>query len=652
MNSQIKVGILINRKKEKFISKFKRIKDINFSVEENIKNISDYDVLVIDYKNFIKYKKKIIFSDKSNFFKIFLILSKKNAIKYINRHIDNFYIYTFLPYDIPYKKLVIIFKKYINDYKNFNLTNDFINKCERQNSIFETLTKIGISLSVIRDIEVLLDLILTKAREITNSDAGSIFLNTEEEVKDENGNTIKEKRLKFVHSQNFSFPIKSPTFSIPLTKSSIVGYTAITGITLNIPDAHKIPPTADYSYSVETEKKMGVHNRSILTIPMKNHRGDIIGVLQLFNKKRNLNANIHNLEDFEREVIPYDKMDETIVSSLASQAAVSLENSLLYKEIKNIFEGFIKASVTAIESRDPTTSGHSERVARLTVELAKKVDRVDEGPYKDVKFSDQDIKNLEYAGLLHDFGKIGVREKVLVKANKLYPEELELLKLRYEYLKKSMLHDTASKKIQIIKEIGIEEFLKIEKNFDEEIQKKLNEIEVFLDIILKANQTTVLEDDRSKILKDLVGKEYITTSGEIIRYLTDNEIKSLSVLKGSLTEEERREIESHVTHTFNFLCKIPWTKEMADIPYIAYMHHEKLDGHGYPRGITAKDIPIQARMMTISDIFDALTARDRPYKKAVSIEKALDILIMERDAGKIDSELLKIFIEAKIYKIL
>lgn len=652
MNKQIQVGIFVNKRKSKFLSQFEKIKEINLFSNIDIKEIPMCDILIIDYKNFIKYKKKINFSNKSNFFKIFLVLSKKNGIKYINKYIDNSYIYAFIPYDIPFKKLLILFKKYINDYKNFNLINEVLNKCEKQDSNFEILTKIGISLSVIRDIDVLLDLILTKSREITNSDAGSIFLTVEEETKDENGNIIKEKRLKFVHSQNFSFPIKSTSFTIPLTKSSIVGYVAITGMTLNIPDAHKIPHGADYSYSVETEKKMGVHNRSIITIPMKNHRGDIIGVIQLFNKKRNRDANIYNLENFEKEVIPYDKEDEAIVTSLASQAAVSLENSLLYKEIKNIFEGFIKASVTAIESRDPTTSGHSERVAKLTVELAKKVDRIDQGPYEKVKFSDQDIRNIEYASLLHDFGKIGVREKVLVKANKLYPEELELLKLRYEYLKKSMLYDMTSKKLKIIKEIGLEEFIKKEREIDEEVQKMINEIEVFLDIILKANQTTVLETDRSDILKNLISKNYITESGEIIKYLTDSEVKSLNILKGSLTEEERREIESHVTHTFNFLCKIPWTKEMKEIPYIAYAHHEKLDGKGYPRGINAKDIPIQARMMTISDIFDALTAADRPYKKAVSIEKALDILTMEMKAGKIDPELLKIFIEAKVYKIL
>lgn len=650
---QVNVGCLINeRKKTKFISKLKNIKEISLHNDINIKELSLYHILIIDYKNFQKYKKKIIFSEKTNFFKIFLILSRKNFLKYINKHIDNFYIYTFIPFNIPYKKLLIIFKKYINDYKNFNLTNDTITKCEKQNSNFETLTKIGISLSVIRDIDVLLDLILTKAREITNADAGSIFLTTEEDIRDDNGNIVKEKRLKFVHSQNFSFPIKSPTFLIPFERSYIVGYSAITGITLNIPDAHKIPPTAEYSYSVETEKKMGVHNRSILTIPMKNHRGDIIGVMQLFNKKRNWNANINDPEEFEKEVIPFDKTDEIIVTSLSSQAAVSLENSLLYKEIKNIFEGFIKASVTAIEARDPTTSGHSERVARLTVELAKKVDRIDEGIFKDVKFSDQDIKNLEYAALLHDFGKIGVREKVLVKANKLYPEEFELLKLRYEYLKKSILYDNANKKLKIIKEIGPEKFLEIERNIDEETNKKLGEIEYFLDIIYKANQPTVLEKDSRNILKELIGKEYISEDKEIIKYLTDNEMKSLMILRGSLTDEERKEIESHVTHTFNFLCKIPWTKEMADIPFIAYKHHEKLDGKGYPRGIIAKDIPIHARMMTISDIFDALTASDRPYKKAVSLEEALDILIFERDSGKIDPDLLKIFIEAKIYKIL
>jgi len=324
---------------------------------------------------------------------------------------------------------------------------------------------------------------------------------------------------------------------------------------------------------------------------------------------------------------------------------------MLYKEIKSIFEGFIRASVTAIESRDPTTSGHSERVAKLTIGLAKKVNEIESGVYKDVKFSSDDLKNIEYAGLLHDFGKISVREEVLVKAEKLYPRDMDKIKARLNYIKKLVINDNLLNKIRILKEGGIERYNSLEAELDNEVKNKIDEIDYYLSIIVKANKPTVLEEDNSKIISGLVDKWYESSDGlEKVRYLEEEEMKSLTVKRGSLTESERKEIESHVIHSYNFLRNIPWTKDMSVIPEIAYKHHEKLDGKGYPQGVKSEDISIQARMMAIADIYDALTAADRPYKKAVSEERALDILNMEKDDGKIDAELLKIFIDSKVYK--
>lgn len=648
---ECKFGFLQDKKKSKFLYMFKDIKDLDIEYFTEIDKVKSFNAVVVSVKSFVEnydlFNKLFI----TNNIKYFVLISKKIKIKAHNKLLYDPMVIKTISRDIPLKKISELMREYKEYFTCDSERRDLFNKNKIQNENFNTLTKIGISLSVVRDIEILFDMILTKSREITNSDAGSIYLTIEGEVKNEDGLIKKEKMLKFVHSQNFSFPIKSPTFTIPLTKNSIVGYSALTGKIVNIEDAHKIPADADYSYNVEAEKKMKVHNRSIIVVPMKNHRGDIIGVIQLFNKKKNFQANIFDPVVFENEELSYDSSDEEIVSSLASQAAVSLENSMLYKEIKNIFEGFIRASVTAIESRDPTTSGHSERVAKLTTELAKKVSEVESGAYKDVKFSPDDIKNIEYAGLLHDFGKIGVREEVLVKAEKLYPRDMDKIKARLDYIKKLIINDNLLNKIKILKESGPERYSSVEAELDNDVKNKINEIDYYLSIIIKANQPTLLEEDNSKIISGLADKWYESSDGlEKVRYLEEEEMKSLTVKRGSLTESERKEIESHVIHSYNFLRNIPWTKDMSVIPEIAYKHHEKLDGKGYPQGIKSEDISIQARMMAIADIYDALTASDRPYKRAVSEEKALDILNMEKNDGKIDAELLKIFIESKVYK--
>lgn len=640
------VAILFSKKRKKLIQKIGKLKSIIIDQISDLNRVGDfcYDALFIDLDFLKENYKQILKIKKGPLFKIFVFASSEELREAVYFDYSSPLIKTVLSIDLPLNEIQDVIDKFIKDDID-SLASESNKKFERQSRNFNTLTQIGISLSTIRDIDLLLDMILSKSREITNADAGSIYL-VEEDQSNKNG----EKVLRFVHSQNFSFPLKSPTFTMPITKKSIVGYVALTGEILNIPDAHKIPLDAGYTYSIEIEKKIKVHNRSTIAVSMKNQQNETIGVIQLFNKKRNFEVKIHDDETFDDEVIEFTEDDEEIVSSLASQAGISLENNILYKEIKNIFEGFIKASVVAIEARDPTTSGHSERVAVLTRELGKSVNETKSGCYANTFFKEEELKVIEYAGLLHDFGKIGVREKVLIKAKKLYPEDLSLLRMRYDFLKKSVLHDYAIKKLQIIKEKGLDYFNSVEFQIDQELNQKMSEINGYIEVILKANEPTILEENSGKIISDLVGKSYTTIENESIPFLTGDETKALMIAKGSLTESERLEIESHVTHTFKFLCSIPWTKEMASIPYIAYKHHEKLDGYGYPQKLGADNIPIQARMMTISDIYDALTASDRPYKKAVSIEKALKILEMEVEDKKIDKELMRIFLENKVYK--
>ncbi len=649
------IAVLFNKKRKKARLKISKLENVIPDYFYDIKDFSrlsnnNYDALFIEWDYFIEYQNKIANFRKNDLFKIFVFVAKKNVNITFDKDYIDMPIYSIIPNSFGTKRIQKMVDKYLEEYKESLEKKEIYKKYENQSRNFNTLTDIGISLSTIRDIELLLDMILTKSREITNADAGSIYLVEEKIIEEQEEKKVTEKVLRFVHSQNFSFPIKSPTFTMPITKSSIVGYVALTGEVLNIEDAHKIPKDAGYTYNIEVEKKIKVHNRSMITVAMKNQQNETIGVIQLLNKKKNFEQRISDEQIFDAEVITFTPDDEEIVNSLASQAAVSLENNILYKEIKTIFEGFIKASVIAIEARDPTTSGHSERVALLTKELGRSVNDTKEGPYKDLFFSEEELKVIEYAGLLHDFGKIGVREKVLTKAKKLYPEELELLKLRYDYLKKSIISDFAFKKIELLKSTAKSERAEEEYRLDKELNQKLTELNDYLNIILAANEPTVLEENKGKIISDLVGKTYTTSENEVIPYLTDDEAKALTVLRGSLTESERLEIESHVTHTFKFLCNIPWTKEMANIPHIAYKHHEKLDGRGYPRGIDAGNIPAQARMMAIADIYDALTASDRPYKKAVTVEKALNILEMEANSAKIDKDLFDIFVKEKVYK--
>jgi response regulator RpfG family c-di-GMP phosphodiesterase len=329
---------------------------------------------------------------------------------------------------------------------------------------------------------------------------------------------------------------------------------------------------------------------------------------------------------------------------------VAVENAILYENIQKLFEGFIKASVYAIESRDPTTSGHSERVAILTVGLAEKVDRADAGPYTNVRFSAEDIRELRYASLLHDFGKVGVREPVLVKANKLYEHNLDAVQARFKFIKKVVENEYLQRKLSMALTLGREAAVEIAL-LDEELQRKLAELDEELAFVLEANKPTVLPTGGFERILDIAAKMYEETDGSRQPFLTEKEAENLSIAKGSLNLQERLEIESHVTHTFRFLRQIPWTKDLRRVPAIAYAHHEKLTGRGYPNNLNGDDIPFQSKMMAICDIYDALTAADRPYKRAMPPEKAINILNLEVKDGNVDAELVRIFTESQVWAL-
>jgi HD-GYP domain-containing protein (c-di-GMP phosphodiesterase class II) len=317
------------------------------------------------------------------------------------------------------------------------------------------------------------------------------------------------------------------------------------------------------------------------------------------------------------------------------------------EEIRRIFEGFVNASVEAIESRDPTTSGHSRRVADLTVGLAKAVERAEAGPYREVVFSAEDLREIEYASLLHDFGKIGVSEHVLVKAKKLYPSQFELIKQRFELALSALEVDMLTRKLRLMKEGAPAREIE---RLDDELDRRRAEMADAFRAIENANEPTVLKGGEFAKIEALGKQTFIAPNGEERALLSSMEVTSLSVTRGSLTPEEMREIQSHVTHSFNFLATIPWGKTFQRVPLIAGAHHERLDGTGYPNRLRAEEIPLQSKLMSISDIFDALTASDRPYKRAVPIDKALDILALEVKDKHIDGDLVRIFCEARVWE--
>lgn len=488
-----------------------------------------------------------------------------------------------------------------------------------------------------RDIQKLLGLILEKSRYITNADAGSVYIVEGQAL------NPRERSLRFVVSQNDSVHIDLTEFTLPIDEKTVVGRAVISRQLINIADLTR------ESHDRRVDQSTGYQTRSMLTVPMVNQRDEVIGVIQLINKRKENAPKLRAPQDFDQWVIPFDKRSEELSATLASQAGISLENTLLYEDIRRLFEGFVNASVTAIESRDPTTSGHSYRVATLTTGLAEMVDRTDAGPYANVTFAPDDLKEIEYAGLLHDFGKVGVREKVLVKAKKLYEPDRDLVLARFDFVRKSIEADGLKRKLDLVARLGMPEAQKQFAELDEELRKRLTELDEHVAFVLKSNEPTVMAEGSFEKLAEIARLTYQDPRGQDQPYLTSAEVSALKLPKGSLTAEERLEIESHVVHTFNFLENIPWGRRLGKIPLIAGSHHEKLDGTGYPRGLKSEEIRVETRMMTIADIFDALTASDRPYKKAVPVEKALDIIRFEVKDGKCDSELFRIFVEAKVW---
>ena len=512
----------------------------------------------------------------------------------------------------------------------------------------EELNRIGVALSETRDVGVLLDLILSKARQITRADAGSLYL-VEETPPDALNAGQGERHLRFKRTQNDSVQFPFEEFVLPMREDSLAGCSAIRGEVINLADAYRVPRGRPYRFNKKYDQETGYRTRSLLTLPMKNGRGEVIGILQLINCKTHPSARLTTAESVTREVRPFSERAVRLALSLASQAAVAYENGRLYQDIETLFEGFVQASVTAIEQRDPTTSGHSQRVSRMTVCLAEAVDRVETGSYAGMRFSPEHMKEIRYAALLHDFGKVGVREEVLVKAKKLYPQQMDVLASRFDYLYKDLEASLEREKFQALLELERAEALPRITVLEEKYRLRRAELEEAFRIVLRANEPTLMPSGQFDRLFEIARQTYRDPRGIERAVLTQEEVRFLSIPKGSLDPDERAQIESHVIHSFNFLLQIPWTKEIREIPRIARAHHEKLNGTGYPYQLKSDEIPVQAKIMTICDMFDALSASDRPYKNAVPSERALDMLDMSVKQNELDPELFQLFLDAKVF---
>jgi HD-GYP domain-containing protein (c-di-GMP phosphodiesterase class II) len=503
------------------------------------------------------------------------------------------------------------------------------------------LQRIGMALMTERDPDRLLHEILTQAKRLTHSDAGSLYL----VEKDEN----KQPRLRIKLSETDSLPdLPFQEFTLPISPTSLSGYAASTGLPLVLDDAYELPKDAPYSLNRSFDQQRGYRTKSMLVVPMLDHRDDVVGVLQLINRKSVQSALIISEEAADRFVLSYTEHELQLVQSLAGQAAVSIENSQLYAQIEHLFESFVKAAVTAIDQRDPTTAGHSVRVATLTTDMAMAVERFGTGEYKGVQFSRDQIRELRYAAMLHDFGKVGVREEVLIKSKKLPPFLWERVESRFDLIRRTAEAEYHKRRAAVL--LGSNNAESLAAELDAEFKNEMARLDQFQFAVRTANEPSVLPEEAAGILVDISQHSYERPDGKVMPYLAPDELHFLQIPRGSLDERERVEIESHVEQTYRFLTQIPWTEDLQNLAIYAYGHHEKLNGKGYPRRISGDEIPIQTRMMTIADIFDALTASDRPYKRALPTEKALAIVQAEAKEGMLDPDLVQVLIESQVYR--
>jgi HD-GYP domain-containing protein (c-di-GMP phosphodiesterase class II) len=475
------------------------------------------------------------------------------------------------------------------------------------------------------DVEKLLQEILNVSIRFTNSDGASLFL-----VMPEPDPVTGEKMMRFEIMVNTTLGNRYEKNVMPVNSRSLAGYVISTGKNLNVFDAYNLPKNLPYEFDPTLDEKNNYKSKTMLIVPMIDHKSEIIGAIQLINRKKYLNTKLVSHETVDENVIEYDHKNELLIRSLGSQATVAIETLKLYTELQDTFEAFMEASMRAVDSRDPNTAGHSRRVGKLSVAIANHINLLNNGELSRYNFSNNEIRSIKYAGLLHDFGKLGIPERILLKDKKLYEEELANIETRLEILKYS---ENANRDKSDARDV-------------------IRNVENVRNAIIQANSHSNITGDISDKLNEARLTDIVLLDNSRRPVLTENECNRLIAQGGSLTREEFEIIKSHVEHTYKYLCSIKWPKGLERIPEISRLHHEKLDGSGYPFGLKGDEIPIESQILCISDIFDALTSKDRPYKKRVSVEEALEVLRSEAEKGRLNADIVNMMIESKIYHVI
>jgi HD-GYP domain-containing protein (c-di-GMP phosphodiesterase class II) len=477
-------------------------------------------------------------------------------------------------------------------------------------------------------------MIVTECRSFCNADAGSLF-------------TLEDNKLIFRVAQTESLEKRmgyKPSFKafpLPLNNMSVAGYVALTGETIIVEDCASLndpnkPPLFDTSY----DKKMGYRSKSMLAIPMRDNKEEIIGVLELINAMKETDEvvsfpDLDIVKHIENNSIPFTGDIAEMMQSISSQAAVAIRNARLITEIKNLFAAFVKYSATAIDERSPHTAGHNRRVAGMSMRIANAINLVNEGALADIKFTDQELEELWFSAWLHDIGKIAVKEAVLEKDSKIPKGNLNSIVIR-------LLSALREKQVELVK--------KCKETDDEECKKLKSDLKSDIRFLAKLNKANFFSDADEARLKEIATRHYSDFRDKKKPLFNDYEMKNLTIKRGNLTPEEWVEMRSHVVRTRNIVRKIPFTKGLANVANIAACHHEMIDGSGYPDRIKGDEIPFPAKILAVADIFDALRAPDRPYKKQMTLEKTFSILREEAQKGRLDSRLVELVIEKQLFE--
>jgi HD-GYP domain-containing protein (c-di-GMP phosphodiesterase class II) len=491
----------------------------------------------------------------------------------------------------------------------------------------DQLNAIGASLSAERDINRLLEAILTAAKTITRADGGTLYRVADDKTL--RFEIVRTSSLKYYLGGTTGNPV--PFYPIQLYKdgqpnnSMVAAYAALTGKTVNIADAYTAEGF-DFSGTRAFDAKTGYRSKSFLTVPMKNHEGEAIGVLQLLNAQ----------DPHTSEVIAFSASDQRLAESLASQAAVALTNRLLINQLESLFESFINLINSAIDEKSPYTGGHCQRVPVLTMLLAEAVNETKSGPLSDFNMSDKDRYELKIAGLLHDCGKVTTPVHVVDKATKLETiyDRIDLINTRFEVLKRDV-------EIQWLKR-------EIDDRAKRDRLRELDDARKFLHACNIGSER--MKDEDVEHVKRIARFRWIDVSGHEADFLTADEVKNLTIRAGTLTDDERKIINHHIVATIKMLEALPWPKHLVNVPEYAGGHHERMDGKGYPKGLTREQMSVQARCMGIADIFEALTAKDRPYKKGKTLSESLQILGRMKESHHIDPDLFDVFVRRKVYR--